>query len=658
MPRTAAADEIAAAGFDDDVVLWSPRARNRTWPKLAHVTEGRAAERALDRPFQYADETAITAFAWPSLGASGLSRSERVQVLREWTDFFAQPTAIRELTLRCRVNDTLLRAVAHQTQLEKLTLQWGSYSDLSELTGMSELTSLRLGGATGIRDLTPLTTLSRLSRLDIEDARRVTDFSPLGKIQSLTELSVGRGINGARWDAESIAFVLDLPNLRRFSWDPRVMDRDYTPLLSLTDCEEVAVTEVEGMTPSLTDLEWALPGMQKVNRQLAERRIPVFGPDDRVAVIAQDVTGRSVFVPPDDGEELDYPPTRHTPPLTGPIVGQTARTLSSTPRTRTERFRIRIDSIASEHTGDVPPNEHIVGEYAFTGVADGPLLVWDSVAPVQDEPDALAEFFAGNTSVQVGPLPMSQSVDASHAPELSDEEFWPLLEYLSGKTGTMASIRVATALAEHDDEFILRWANTLSARALAARPAITHLIDAGTIATDRERDAISATLAHGREKYEEIIAAPSSFDRRWLRAWSAQVLWIGADALRRRRPEVLTVTTALTDWMCGEDDSSADQAEGATDAEPWFWGSRALVRLSGEVRERILLLDFHSVPGQDWTQNAAAAFARLGGVVVAGPEIWESPTGRLQWADVAFSIRRRSTLPLDTYANRYAAGPR
>ncbi|MFE5411113.1 hypothetical protein [Microbacterium sp. NPDC056569] len=231
-----------------------------------------------------------------------MPQPQRRQVLKEWIDFFAEPTPIEHLTLWCRVNDELLRALRPQTQLKTLTLQWGPYTDLDVFSSFQELEQLDLGGASAITDIEPLTKLSALTHLHVENARKLRDYSPLGKLTSLRFLAVDRGVTGSRGDAESLEFVRALHSLEAFYWDPRVRSADFSPLLTLTHATEISVTPMRGQTPSMADLEWALPGMQAYTKRRAEQQITLFRDGEFAGMLRRNVVGDLEMVP---AKEID-----------------------------------------------------------------------------------------------------------------------------------------------------------------------------------------------------------------------------------------------------------------------------------------------------------------------------------------------------------------
>jgi hypothetical protein len=184
------------------------------------------------------------------------------RVVDGWIEFFKSgPTAITELAFRSRTPARLFDSLRQQTQLQKLHFKWGDYFDLTVLSGMKNLSTLELGGASALTSVEPLSKLSALRTLHIEGCRRLLDFGAIGELAQLEELVVWDGFNGPRLHANSLDFVRGLTNLNLLSFSPIVDSLDFSPVLQLQTVKRVRVATVRGMTPSATELERAVPGI-------------------------------------------------------------------------------------------------------------------------------------------------------------------------------------------------------------------------------------------------------------------------------------------------------------------------------------------------------------------------------------------------------------
>lgn len=193
-----------------------------------------------------------------------VERAFASRIVREWCDFFAAGSSpIEELGFVSRTPARLWNSLAGQTQLRVLRMKWGDYSDLSVLEKMGDLAELRLGSSPAVTSLEPLASLKNLKTLELENMWRVHDYEPLGEIAGLQHLAV-RGGEGHTVRADSIEFLRHLRALETLSWSPAVASLDYSPILDLVWVKELRLSSKRGMTPSMTDLEWAVPGMQAV----------------------------------------------------------------------------------------------------------------------------------------------------------------------------------------------------------------------------------------------------------------------------------------------------------------------------------------------------------------------------------------------------------
>jgi hypothetical protein len=216
------------------------------------------------------------------------------------------------------------------------------------------------------------------------------------------------------------------------------------------------------------------------------------------------------------------------------------RTLDTTPRTATEVFWI------SEHDEPEPwwNPESVVGERDIAGPMDGPVLVWDERVGDEAEITTLLEgYFAGNLAAWSPPERTERNTAGLGV--VSDDEFWAVIEVLNVTTREKTIDAAARSLAERDEDFVLRWHETLSLKAVALDEAIgaANLYDAGQ---SMALHLLGATIARGPDIYAAVLADPEAFDATWLNDASSLVLFIGAFALHRKVGGDVAVTTSFT----------------------------------------------------------------------------------------------------------------
>jgi len=183
-------------------------------------------------------------------------------IVTAWTDFFASgPSAIQDLEFTSRTPKRLFASLRAQTQLRRLAVKWGDYSDLTVLGGLSGLRELSLRGASSVTSVEALGGLVTLERLAIESLKAVRDLSPLGRLTNLTWLELGGDWMSPRIaHVDSIGFLRSLTSLEEVRLHTMIVDDlDYSPLLDLPRLQVAWVMKARGMRPSQEQLQSALP---------------------------------------------------------------------------------------------------------------------------------------------------------------------------------------------------------------------------------------------------------------------------------------------------------------------------------------------------------------------------------------------------------------
>ncbi|MFL0565975.1 hypothetical protein ACH0CG_09445 [Microbacterium sp. 179-I 1D1 NHS] len=582
----------------------------------------------LERPHEYAGQERVSIGMWPSAG----NRTEQLAVLEEWIDFLRTPRPIVQLHLSGWSNDRMVRALSAQTNVLDLRIEWGRYSDLSVIGALRQLEILHIGWATSLTDLRPLMSLGRLHTLRVEGAARLRDFAPIGALTGLRDLQVGVATEG-RTSVDSLEFVRHLRGLQSFSWTPGVAGNDYTPLLSMRDVDEIELREHRGMHPSMSDLEKALPGLART----------------RAAADVYDADG----VDPSDRWEVDFGESEESDDsLRGPIAGTVFRTFTRTARTRSEHFWMQVTSPALD-TQAPPPTERLLDRCAFAGDAAGPLLLWDTPLPRPARNDVDA-WFAGNVD-RWSPTPRPTPRDATALDPLPAEQFWPHLDLFKGRfDGVMVHYRFDRDLEARGEEFVLRWTQTLGLLSMRALPAARAIIASDRTLDGEELAVVGSLIGRGRDNYDAWLADPASWTRPPHLDMASSIVHLGQGVLRHRN-ESIAIITAFSDEI--ERARDADVMSGFFEETDEQYAAiitaRAVVRVDGAPRERLVAFDISGI--EDDLQEAAAEAALLsfGGSVVAGPELSRTLVGDSGFGRV-FTVRRRSSTPDDEYIARYA----
>ena len=209
---------------------------------------------------EYAGQPAIRVAA-TQLGPR-YSSSDAKRIVAEWVELFASgPSPIHDLGLVSRTPRRLFEALAGQPQLRRLSVKWGDFEDLSALSELTDLSYLRLGGASRVRDLRPLAGLSRVAELDLESLRHAHDLTPIGAMSGVTSLAIA----GAIWSlriahVDSLSFLREMPQLRWLRLHAVIVDDlDYSPILELPSLQSLWVMKARGMRPAFDDLVASTP---------------------------------------------------------------------------------------------------------------------------------------------------------------------------------------------------------------------------------------------------------------------------------------------------------------------------------------------------------------------------------------------------------------
>ena len=169
------------------------------------------------------------------------------------------------------LSDAALMPLAQSIQLESLDISEAGISDLSVLSGLTNLVHLKLGH-NEISDLTSLAGLTRLEMLEL-DQNRIWDLSPLSGLVNLKMLELSdnyisdlfplaelTNLEVLRLKGNKISDVSPLTELSKLSELTLVANRihDVTPLANLKQLESLALGEnfVTDVSPlgSLTEL--------------------------------------------------------------------------------------------------------------------------------------------------------------------------------------------------------------------------------------------------------------------------------------------------------------------------------------------------------------------------------------------------------------------
>lgn len=391
------------------------------------------------------------------------------------------------------------------------------------------------------------------------------------------------------------------------------------------------------------------------------------------------------------------------------MTGRVVRTLEQSPRLAFERFWIDAERgpLESPHGWN---EDDVLDARPFAGSPIGPLLLWDEVVGTTDDlPMLLNDYFPGNLDVW-NPPPIPVEFDVRGLTALSDEEFWPVIEEMGGRLWESKLKKASRSLSARDEDFILRWQETVAQHAVR----LIKAFEAAGIA-DQLREAggthiLGAILGAGRAAYEYSIANPTDYVDSSLADLSFLVLSLGGMALEKKLKQKVTVTSSFTDanqrLRRSADASMAAHAANAETRGGWgadvvhdrlgpdpdmhevvdlissgelsleghravqaLWlppqirpaaralesvslrGARALIEAEGDIRMRIILADAPKLEG-DIRPRFRAPLESFGGAVCSTIEITDAGYAYPMNSDI-LTIKRRFTGNRADYIQRF-----
>ncbi len=230
------------------------------------------------------------------------------------------------------------------------------------------------------------------------------------------------------------------------------------------------------------------------------------------------------------------------------VSGVTRRTLLSTPRKATERFRLSVDD---DDRWRLDEGEVIIDEFRFDySQIVSPVVIYSRVIDRTQ-----AEVLSARISpreVYVAPVPEPlEEVDARGHEPLPDDEFWAVIDLLGGKAWETRLAKAQRALAKHPEDYALRFAQAMAEKVRALDHPLNFNVygDDGPlrlIAPGDYGSRFGAIMAGGRERYERVLAEPGLRDPKWSSDLSFMVLHLASSVLARNRGRQFVLVT--TSW--------------------------------------------------------------------------------------------------------------
>jgi hypothetical protein len=196
----------------------------------------------------------------PSFGSDRAKKQNWI----DWCDFLSENTEqFTELWFHTRLNQELFNAVCKQKNLRVLWIKWGSYPDISAVSGLQKLEFLHIGSGSSVESVEPLAALSSLQALSVENFQKVGDYSALTALDKLESLEImGDGFGPRYIHIDSLRFLASMPQLRFLRViTARLKDKDVSSVLTLKELESLCLDFSKEVKASYDELI-ALPKLK------------------------------------------------------------------------------------------------------------------------------------------------------------------------------------------------------------------------------------------------------------------------------------------------------------------------------------------------------------------------------------------------------------
>lgn len=194
-------------------------------------------------------------------------------LIRAWDSFDRKIYARKVLSLALKGTTELkieqipsLEGFEYFTGLKKLEVSFSQISDLTDLTALKQLTTLKLSNFLQVTDLRPLASLRQLTKLNLSHCERISDLSPLISLERLTTLNLSY--------CHQITDLSPLTELKHLdsldlSWCRQLSD--LRPLAHLKQLKTLNISccyHVKDLTPLLELSELQTLGLYEISKKI------------------------------------------------------------------------------------------------------------------------------------------------------------------------------------------------------------------------------------------------------------------------------------------------------------------------------------------------------------------------------------------------------
>ena len=178
-----------------------------------------------------------------------LSAAEKKSAIKAWCARLPELKDVRWLNIWSRTPQPLFDAACRMSGLECLQFKLTTCTQFDAITALKGLRYLYIGSSTKVSSLEPLSRLAGLRLLELENFKLIADFSPLLSLTALESLAVTGGV----WSTQDVG---SLEPFGRMTW-LRSLALDTTKVASLRPLAGLADLQRLGVGGKLPMAEYA-----------------------------------------------------------------------------------------------------------------------------------------------------------------------------------------------------------------------------------------------------------------------------------------------------------------------------------------------------------------------------------------------------------------
>jgi len=169
----------------------------------------------------------------------GTSPKVRQSIERKWIETLPKLKKVKRLSVRHRVKQEFFEAICDMQNLEGLMFWSSTVEDISSISKLTKLKSLKLWSFSRLKDISSLVSLKKLTVLSIDRCFKVENYEVLGKMKQLVGLELcGDTFAPKNLIVSSLVPFETLKDLKHLDLSSAsVVDKSYESILKMPSLE-------------------------------------------------------------------------------------------------------------------------------------------------------------------------------------------------------------------------------------------------------------------------------------------------------------------------------------------------------------------------------------------------------------------------------------